>query len=299
MAKKTTKTTKTTPVEEETQTRSNLFDYLRFGESYTSLILGIIVVVISTVLLLSFVHNRNIIKNDAPQLLSQKDIALPSIAGLTGGPAEENEGNTPIEEQAEAPTVTEKPAPTQTPSPTAAPTKKAEPTKTVAAAKPSPTPVKVSPTPANAKAPQGTTKPVKSEYTVVAGDNLWIIAEKQYKSGYNWVDIARTNKLSNPGMIKIGQKLKLPNVEQKIATITEKPETKSDTKGGVAQEKPEDTKKITGDSYKIVKGDTLWDIAVRAYGDGYQWSKIASTNNLPNPDLIHTGNTLKIPRDKK
>jgi len=46
----------------------------------------------------------------------------------------------------------------------------------------------------------------------------------------------------------------------------------------------------------VVKGDNLWQIALRAYGDGYQWVKIARENKLANPDLIHSGNILKIPR---
>ena len=36
-------------------------------------------------------------------------------------------------------------------------------------------------------------------YTVKKGDNLWKIAMSAYGSGYNWVDISKANKLSNPG----------------------------------------------------------------------------------------------------
>src|SRR5256885_15569936 len=47
-------------IEQEPATKgTNFFDYLRFGESYTSLILGVIVVIIATALLLSFVHNKD------------------------------------------------------------------------------------------------------------------------------------------------------------------------------------------------------------------------------------------------
>ncbi|PIZ97158.1 MAG: lectin, partial [Candidatus Levybacteria bacterium CG_4_10_14_0_2_um_filter_35_8] len=38
------------------------------------------------------------------------------------------------------------------------------------------------------------------------------------------------------------------------------------------------------------------NIAVRAYGDGYRWVDIARANGLENPDLIFSGNVLKIPR---
>src|SRR6478752_2948072 len=51
---------KTKDIEKESpEKKSSFFDYLRFGESYTSLILGIIVVIIATALLLSFVHNKD------------------------------------------------------------------------------------------------------------------------------------------------------------------------------------------------------------------------------------------------
>ncbi len=121
-------------------------------------------------------------------------------------------------------------------------------------------------------------------YVVKAGDNLWSISENFYKSGYNWVDIAKANNLKNPGVISAGNKLVIPNVQAKI--ITSKPMVQSIDVG----------KSIAGNSYKIEKGDSLWNISVRAYGDGYSWTKIAKANNLSRPDLIFSGNVIKIPR---
>lgn len=116
-------------------------------------------------------------------------------------------------------------------------------------------------------------------YSVKEGDSLWKIAESVYGSGYNWVDLAKENKLNNPNRLLVGQELKLPKAEvrQPIAQA----ETKSP---------------ITENTYKVVKGDSLWLIAVRAYGDGFQWVKIARENNLVNPNLIHPGNVLTLPR---
>jgi len=129
-------------------------------------------------------------------------------------------------------------------------------------------------------------QPIKLEdlptvYTVKAGDNLWQIAQTIYSSGYNWVDIARENNLKNPNLVYAGQELKIPKaqpIQPKVSQTTKTSEP------------------ITGDTYTIVKGDNLWQIAVRAYGDGYQWVKIAHENKLANPNLIHSGNILKIPR---
>ncbi len=115
-------------------------------------------------------------------------------------------------------------------------------------------------------------------YKVQAGDNLWKIAERYYSSGYNWVDIVKENNLVNANYLLVDQELILPKaaVRQPVEKMAEQ--------------------SITADKYTVVKGDNLWNIAVRAYQDGYQWVEIAHENNLSNPDLIHPGNVLTIPR---
>ena len=59
---------------------------------------------------------------------------------------------------------------------------------------------------------------------------------------------------------------------------------------------------ISGDSYTVVKGDTLWEIAEAVYGDGTQWHKILDANKssigyLPNGSqaLIVPGQVLVLP----
>lgn len=125
--------------------------------------------------------------------------------------------------------------------------------------------------------------PSQKTYTVKAGDDLWHIAENFYKSGYNWVDIAKANKLTDPGTIFSGDKLIIPNVSPKQSTLVQKDQLEVENS-------------ITGSSYTVKKGDSLWNIAVRAYADGYKWTRIANANNLSNPNLIFSGNVLKIPR---
>lgn len=122
-------------------------------------------------------------------------------------------------------------------------------------------------------------------YTVKPGDNLWSISEKVYKSGYNWIDIAKANNLENPGLIFSETVLKIPDSKPIMLT-------------GQIQENQitSNNKAITGDTYTIEKGDTVWDISVRAYGDGFRYVEIIKANNLENPSLIFSGNILKIPR---
>lgn len=47
--------------------------------------------------------------------------------------------------------------------------------------------------------------------------------------------------------------------------------------------------------HTVASGETLWDISEKAYGTGYNWSDIASANNLANPDSIEEGTELIIP----
>jgi len=120
-------------------------------------------------------------------------------------------------------------------------------------------------------------------YTVLKGESLWVIAEKQTGSGYNWVKIAQANKISNPGHIEVGQKLSIPVIELK-------------NEANISETSRENLNSISGATYEVQKGDNLWNISIRAYGDGYKWVQIARENKLVNPNLIHPGNVLALTR---
>ena len=153
-------------------------------------------------------------------------------------------------------------------------------------------PKETSSTKTEAPKPESTT--TQNSYTVKQGDSLWSISEQQYKDGYKWAEIAKANKLSNPNIINTGTVLTLPKVETKTEIAAEPKSGLSPPSATVVS--PESTQKITGSEYTVQKGDYLWEIAIRAYGDGYQWVKIAQANKLANPDLIHSGNKLSLPR---
>jgi nucleoid-associated protein YgaU len=95
--------------------------------------------------------------------------------------------------------------------------------------------------------------------------------------------------LENPGIIHAGNKLIMPPVAPKAPI--EISNGASQTTSAAIQ-----NNSITGNTYTVVKGDNLWDIAVRAYGDGFRWPDIARANHLANPRLIHPGNFFIIPR---
>jgi nucleoid-associated protein YgaU len=155
-------------------------------------------------------------------------------------------------------------------------------------------------------------------HTVQEGEDLWRISEQYYNTGLNWSLIAQANEVRDPNQLTVGQELTIPELDTDPteaiaeATITATLAPIADTSLNEAEvtQAPEPTltiaasteadtqlaEAIDAETYTVVRGDTLWDIAVRAYGDGYKWVEIASANNLVNPDLIHAGNNFVIPR---
>jgi nucleoid-associated protein YgaU len=128
------------------------------------------------------------------------------------------------------------------------------------------------------------TKQDNDLYVVVVGDSLWKIAQNKYNNGYAWTEIAKANNLTNPYSLEVGQNLVLPkNIEKKDVITTN---LQANT--------------IATGEYKVVKNDNLWTIAVRSYGDGYQWTKIWQENHskLSDPNRLEIGMLLTIPNLK-
>ncbi len=131
-----------------------------------------------------------------------------------------------------------------------------------------------------------------NRYVVTEGETLWSIAEKSYNDGFKWRDIAKANNISDPTTLEKGTRLVIP----KLASAQKSSPAMINATPTPVQPGQQVDAKITGNSYKTVHGDYLWEIAVRAYGDGYRWVDIASANNMTNPDLIFSGKELKLPR---
>ncbi|MFC4355303.1 LysM peptidoglycan-binding domain-containing protein [Chryseomicrobium palamuruense] len=80
----------------------------------------------------------------------------------------------------------------------------------------------------------------------------------------------------------------------KINFTSPKPSaTVTKPRSDVSSPKPKQTAK----TYKVVRGDTLWAIAKRYYGNGSQYPKIFNANKdkIKNPNLIYPGQVLTIP----
>jgi len=104
---------------------------------------------------------------------------------------------------------------------------------------------------------------------------------------------------------------KLEETENEVLVEEEKQE-ETEPEVLAAEEEKEDETEIsetetlaetaigTPETYTVERGDTLWNIAEKTYGDAYQYTKILNANpnlgRLPNGNvLIHSGNVLAIP----
>ena len=143
---------------------------------------------------------------------------------------------------------------------------------------------------------KSTENATSNRYVVSEGETLWSIAEKSYNDGFKWGEIAKANNISDPTTLEKGARLVIPKlaIAQQPTPSTIGASTQQAPVGQLQEQQP--GTKITGNTYITVHGDFLWEIAVRAYGDGYRWVDIARANSITNPDLIFSGNELKLPR---
>lgn len=192
----------------------DIFQQIRWGESYTSLLLGLLVVVIVSILLITFLRTRadqkageQQVSSDSTQKQEESQKSGEGIAKYTVAEgdtlwsisekfyasglnwvviAKENKISNPTEIEVGDKLV----IPTVDPQKLAAQTT-------------------ISETPKQTQ--QQSDKITDRTYTVKPGDNLWDIAVRSYGDGFRWVDIARENKLANPDLIHSGNVFTLPS----------------------------------------------------------------------------------------
>lgn len=118
------------------------------------------------------------------------------------------------------------------------------------------------------KIPEDTTKDVSQEFKEIIvrrGNTLSGIA-REYNTSYEY--LAKINNISNPNLIYVGQEIKVPVLEE---------DTINDTSHRL---------------YIVKRGNTLTQI-VREFNVTIQ--EIVELNDIANPNLIFTGEILRIP----
>lgn len=141
-------------------------------------------------------------------------------------------------------------------------------------------------------------------HVVQPGESLSSIARDQLGSMDYTDELIEANDITNPNVVEVGTELVLPNIGTQVSEEAMESEEEESVEKEAMKETGEtsdtamatQTIEITGDTYTTVKGDYLWDIAKRAYGDGNMYTAIIEANTLRNPDHLEEGTVLKLPR---
>ena len=124
-----------------------------------------------------------------------------------------------------------------------------------------------------------------------AGDTVKLNGLGKYLSGNYYVkDITR--QISSSGYSHSATLIKT-DVGSSLKTSTKSKDKKKPVKK-VASSPSKSTAQRT---YTVKKGDCLWNIAKKFYGNGSAYTKIydANTNKIANPNLIYPGQVFVIP----
>lgn len=123
------------------------------------------------------------------------------------------------------------------------------------------------------------------------------VSEERSVDYFNKVDVSKNTTQQND---------EEPSLAAQIAQIVSEPESTTATEE-IISEKQEDSyiQTLKAESIeranemrtvKIIKGDTLWVLAERAYGSGYEYPRIFEANpHLIDPDRLEIGDLLRVP----
>lgn len=104
---------------------------------------------------------------------------------------------------------------------------------------------------------------------------------------------------SHPNTILGGCSFTMDIREIRVAKspLVGKNKNKKKTTSGKKQVTKKSKKNTKTKTYKVKRGDTLWDISKKYYGSGTKYKKIvnANKNKIKNPNKIQVGWVLKIP----
>ena len=120
-------------------------------------------------------------------------------------------------------------------------------------------------------------------YKVEKGDTLYSISRKYQ---ITVAELRAANNLSENDVIKVGQKLKIPNADISNAAALATDNKATTTPAGATLSATTKTKE-----YTVVKGDTMYSIAKK---NGMTLAEFMALNGLDNSSVIKVGQKLKI-----
>jgi len=146
--------------------------------------------------------------------------------------------------------------------------------------------------PATAAPAAPTAAPAPQTHVVQRGDTLEAISLKYYGTRQRWQEIVSANKGLDPKRLRVGMKLTIPAAESstsnRVAAAASALPALSATVNAPASGQR---------SYTVQKGDSLFLIAKKCYGDGSRWKDIQAANPERTADArtLRPGVVLIIP----
>ncbi len=132
-------------------------------------------------------------------------------------------------------------------------------------------------------------------YSVQSGDTLFNIAERAYGNGNYAYLIAQASGQGVNDSIYVGRILEIPYIPE----VTQVVDTTVTTQEPVVQQQAQVVNTATyptaGHYHTVAVGDTLWNIADRAYGNGKYHTSIMQANGMGSSTALTVGSSIYIP----
>ena len=136
--------------------------------------------------------------------------------------------------------------------------------------------------------------PAGRVYTVVAGDSLSVIAQRELGTCKRWPEIAALNGNLDPARLQQGMVLRMPAADadaaKKLVAEAATPAPVPSAPAPAAAPVP-----VAGGSYTVRSGDMLSVISQRELGSAQRWREIVALNPGLDPDRLIVGARLRMP----
>lgn len=123
------------------------------------------------------------------------------------------------------------------------------------------------------------------------------VSEEQSIDYFNKVDVSKNDSQLVTGELTLADQIAKIVSEPEITPVTENNPTVESEDSYIQILKTESVERANEmRTIQVMKGDTLWEIAERAYGSGDEYPRIFDANpHLTDPDKIEIGDILRVP----